>query len=110
VNVSGNDLGIVSVLLDGEYALVDWGNTRPIARLGVGWAHASTTSPSASGPNAETVVFPEIDASGASARIGIGMRTLLQPALTLIVDVSWQIVWLDPDPVQFIPARLALRF
>jgi len=110
VNIGGNDLAIVSVLADAEYALVEWGNTRPFARAAAGYAHVSRTAGSASGPNAGNVVFPGPDDDAATIRIGGGMRTLLTPTMTLFVDACWQIVWVDPDPLQFVPVRVGLRF
>ena len=110
VNVSGNSLYFVSVLADAEYALLNWGNTRPFVRGGIGWGRARTVDGSASGPNASAVEFPQRQGDGLSARIGGGVRTLLTPTLTLLVDAGWHIVWIDPDPVQFVPIRIGLRF
>jgi hypothetical protein len=110
VNVGGNDLYVVSTLLDAEYALSDWGNTRPVARAGIGWAHADVTDPTASGPNATRVTLPAPGGDAVTLRLGFGVRTLLTPVMTLFVDAAWQIAWLDPEPLQFVPVRLGVRF
>jgi hypothetical protein len=110
VNAGGNDLFVVSILVDAEFALTGWGNTRPYARAGIGWAHAGVTKASASGPGAGRLVLPDPGGDAATVRVGLGLRTLLTPTATLFVDACWQIAWLDPEPLQFVPIRAGLRF
>jgi hypothetical protein len=110
VTVSGNDLQVVPVLVGVDVALTGWGNTRPYAAVGLGYDHIALTKPQASGPGADTVRFPDPGDDAFGARIGLGVRTLVTPAVTLFVDASYHVAWTSPEALGFVPVRVGLRF
>jgi opacity protein-like surface antigen len=110
VNVDGNDIYIVPITAGVEYSLNAWGNTRPYVTGGVGFYQVSVTDPSASGPNAGNVDFPDATDNGFGIQVGAGVRTLVTPTLTLFLDATYHRAWISPDPLGFVPVRIGLRF
>jgi hypothetical protein len=110
VNASGNDLQVVPVSIGADVALTGWGNTRPYVSAGIGYYNVSVTKPEASGPQGEAVEFPDPSDEAFGARFGLGVRTLVTPAVTLFVDATYHRAWTSPDALGFVPLRLGLRF
>jgi len=110
VNVTGNDLYAVPVTAGAEFLLNSWGNTRPYMRADVGWTFTGVSKPSASGPNANALQFPDPLDDGFGIGLGVGVRTLLTANSYLFADVMWRIAWTDPDPLSFVPIRVGVRF
>jgi opacity protein-like surface antigen len=110
VNTSGNELYVLPVTAGVEYALTGWGNTRPYVTGGLGYYHFATNEAKASGPAAGQVQFPDPGDDAFGMRVGLGVRTLVTPAITLFLDASYHRAWASPDPIGLIPVRLGFRF
>jgi Outer membrane protein beta-barrel domain len=110
VNASGNDLQVVPVTVGTDIALTAWGNTRPYVAVGFGYYSLSVTTPQTSGPGADSVSLPDPSDDVFGARLGLGVRTLVTPAVTLFFDATYHIAWTSPDAFGFVPVRVGLRF
>jgi len=110
VNVSGNDVQVIPVTVGADIALTGWGNTRPYVTAGLGYYDISVTKPETSGPAAADVELPDPSDDAFGARIGLGVRTLVTPAVTLFFDVSYHAAWTSPDALGFVPLRVGMRF
>jgi opacity protein-like surface antigen len=110
VNTSGNDLYVVPLTAGIEYSLTGWGNTRPYVTAGLGYYWFEVTEAEASGPASDGVQFPDPSDDGFGVRGGLGVRTLVTPAITLFLDVSYHRAWASPDPIDLVPMRIGLRF
>ena len=106
----GNDLQVVPVTVGADIALTAWGNTRPYVTAGLGYYSVSVTAPQTSGPGADDVTLPDPSDDAFGARLGLGVRTLVTPAVTLFFDATYHAAWTSPDALGFVPLRVGLRF
>lgn len=106
----GGALHVVPILLAGEFAFSDWSNTRPFVSANAGYIRVRTSDVTGFSSSPGTALPPQPDSDAFGLGFGVGVRTLLTGSADLVVEVGWRVAFAQPDPIAWIPARVAIRF
>ncbi len=109
VRAGGNDLDVLTLGVRVEIALRTWGTTKPFVLAGAGYDRVTRTSARTSGPSAALVTMPDFGDDTFAMWLGAGVRTVLSPGASLLVDASYHFGAGDDAP-RFVPIRLGVSF
>jgi hypothetical protein len=104
-------LFLVPVYVTSEFALREWGNTRPFLLGNLGYVHVGSGAREASvDPAAAADVRGCPRDDGLVVGLGAGVRTLLTASASLFLDASWRFALATTDRISWVPVRVGVRF
>lgn len=108
--IDGFDLQITSVVLTGEYDLVERGSTKPYVRGGFGIYRVDTTDLRVSGAPPGGITFLDPSDTAFGGLLGAGVRTPIGVGTDLFIEASYHVAATEGDAMQFLPVRIGVSF